>query len=558
VNAFRMGLTGCLVLALGVAATAAQPWASRTVDPDSSDVAIRLLTGPVFWTGNPDQPEAEALAVDQDGRIVEVYNVKPRGMPWPTIVLPGELALPGLHDAHLHVSGVGRLAEEVRLEGSASVPEVMRRVQAWTAGHPEAQVVRGRGWDQTRWPGGAYPAATDLDGLDPRPMVLRRVDGHAAWVNHAMLALAGIDAKTPDPDGGRILRDASGAPTGILIDNAVDLLDPVLPEPTDAERERWLLAGLNALADAGLAAVHDMGQAPATANIAQRLAREGRLPIRLFVYLEGSHPGSMEVLNLYDATDRFTVMGMKFYADGALGSRGAALLEDYADEPGRRGLFVTAPQELARQVANVQRRGFQCAIHAIGDAGVRASLDAVQAAGATGRGGRRHRIEHAQVIHPGDMGRFATLGVIASMQPTHATSDMAWAEARLGPDRVRGAYAWRTLLDMGVPLAFGSDAPVEHWNPLAGLHAAITRQDADGRPDGGWYPEQRLTWEEAVAAFTTGAAVAVDRGNDLGVLRPGMLCDLTVLDTDPRRIADPRAWLEARPTALLVGGERVR
>lgn len=551
------------VLALAIAVFVQAGFAAAAVsdrpappDPDASDVSIRLITGPVFWTGNPDQPEAEALAVDQDGRILEVYNVRPRGLPWPEIVLPGAFAVPGLHDAHLHVSGVGRLAEQVRLEGAASLDEALDRIREWAAAHPEAQVIRGRGWDQTRWPGAAFPTAADLDGLDPRPMALRRVDGHAVWVNRAMLRLAGIGPDTPDPEGGRIHRDAAGDPTGILVDNAMDLLDAVLPEPTDAERERWLLAGLEILADAGLAAVHDMGEPPAVANIAERLAHEGRLPIRLFVYLEGAHPGSLEVLGLYPRHERFTVMGVKFYADGALGSRGAALLDDYSDEPGRRGLFVTEPDELARLVANVHRRGYQCAVHAIGDAGVRAALDAVRRAQA-GDPSRRHRIEHAQVVHPDDFAAFADLGVIASMQPTHCTSDMDWAEARLGPDRVRGAYAWRTMLDHGVPLACGSDAPVEHWNPLAGVYAAVTRQDADGDPPGGWLPDQRLTVDEALASFTAGAAFAVGRESDLGRLMPGMLCDLTVLDRDPRG-AGPRAWLEAAPTALLVGGERIR
>lgn len=538
-----------LLLLVAVAASAQMP------EPEGMDVSIRLLTGPVFWTGNPDQPEAEALAVDQDGRILEVYTVKPRGLPWPEVVLPGAFALPGLQDAHLHVSGIGRLTEQVRLDGCDSLGEAMARVQAWAAAHPEAQIIRGRGWDQTRWPGGAFPAAADLDGLDPRPMVLRRVDGHAAWVNGAMLRRARIGRATPDPEGGRIHRDAAGEPTGILVDNAVDLLDAVLPEPTAAERERWLLAGLEACADAGLTAVHDMGQTPTVCDVAERLAAEGRLPIRLFVYLEGSDEESMGAMGRYPRHDRFTVMGMKYYADGALGSRGAALLEDYADEPGRRGLLVTAPLELERRVDMVHRRGFQCAIHAIGDHGNRAALAAVHKA-QYGELGRRHRIEHAQVVHADDFVAFAREGAVASMQPTHCTSDMDWAEARLGPQRVRGAYAWRTFADAGVPLAFGSDAPVEDWDPLPGIYAAITRRDRDGEPPRGWYPDQRLTWSEAVDAFTAGAAYAVHRDGDLGRLRPGMLCDLTVLDRDPR--AEPRLWLEAAPAAVLVGGERVR
>lgn len=528
---------------------------AHAFDPEDLDVSIRLYTGPTFWTGNPDQPEAAALAVDQDGRILEVYDVKPKGSPWPEVVLPGAFAVAGLHDAHLHVSGIGRLAEQVRLDGCADVDEARRRTAAWAADHPEAQVIRGRGWDQTRWPGGAFPTASDLDGIAERPIVLRRVDGHAAWVNRAMLARAGIDAGTADPEGGRIHRDAAGQPTGLLIDNAIDLLEPYLPEPSDAERERWLLAGLNACADAGLTSVHDMGQDVATCDVAERLAAEGRLPIRLFVYLEGSRDDAMGALKGYRSHDRFTVMGMKYYTDGALGSRGAAMLKDYSDEPGRRGLLVTEPMELERRVDMVHRRGFQCAIHAIGDQGNRVALQAIHKA-QYGDVSRRHRVEHAQVVHPDDFKTFVHEGAVASMQPVHCTSDMPWAESRLGPERVRGAYAWRSFADLGVALAFGSDAPVEDWDPLPGIHAAATRQDADGAPGGGWHPEQRLTWSEAVAGFTVGAAWAVHREHDLGALMPGRLCDLTVLDRDPRAAA--QLWLEAAPTAVVVAGERVR
>ena len=545
-----------IVAMLLIAHLAALACAS-TPSPEETNTIIRIYTGPEFWTGDPEFPTAKAIAVDRDNRVLELYGEVPQGSPWEIIRLPGKLALPGLHDAHLHVSGIGRLKEQVVLSDATSAADAAARTKAWVREHAVAQMIRGRGWDQSRWPGAAFPTWRDLEGVTDRPVVLRRVDGHAAWLNRAMLDLAGIDRDTPDPEGGRILRDEYGAPTGILVDNALDLLDPVLPTPTLQERERWLLAGLEACADAGLVAVHDMGETPVVAAVAQDLAERGLLPIRLFSYLEGSHRRTFEVLGTHHETDLFRVVGVKYYTDGALGSRGALLLEDYDDDPGRRGLAVTDPDTLAARVAEVHRRGYQVAIHAIGDGGNRMALDAIAYAQ---RGevspGRRHRIEHAQVVHPDDFPRFVKLGVVASMQPTHCTSDMRWAESRIGPERVKGAYAWRTFQVLGVPLPFGSDAPVESWNPLPGVWAATTRQDAEGWPPGGWYPEQRLDWEEAVRGFSSEAAYAVRRERDLGRLSPGYIFDCTVLADDPRE--DPRAWLTTHAAAVIVGGHRIR
>ena len=538
-----------------ILAVISPPAAAEEVPVEQNPARVTVYAGPVFVTQDPDLPEAAAVAVDHHGRVVELYGEVPRDTEWPVVTLPGRLALPGLCDAHLHVSGIGRLREQVSLRGCRSPQEAAARVQAFAAAHPELPVIQGRGWDQSLFPGRRFPTAADLDGVCDRPVILRRVDGHAAWVNRAALRAAGISAATPDPAGGRLLRDAAGAPLGVLVDNALDLLDGVVPPPDDATRERWLLAGLNACADAGLTAVHDMGESPAVADVAQRLADAGRLPIRLFVYLEGSVPGAVAALDRYHDAPRFAVVGVKSYADGALGSRGAALLADYGDDPGNRGLLVTDPDTLRARMAAVHRRGFQNAVHAIGDRANRLVLDIV-ADIQHGDTSRRHRVEHAQVVAPDDFPRFRELGVIASMQPTHATSDMRWAEQRLGPQRVLGAYAWRTMRDLGVPLAFGSDAPVENWDPLPGIYAAVTRQDKSGWPPGGWYPAQRLTDAEAVAAFTTGAAYAVHREGELGRLSRGYLFDVTVLDRDPR--GRPAQWLAARVTAVVVGGEVVR
>ncbi len=496
-----------------------------------------VLTGPVFLTGDPELPEAAALSVDAGGRILAVHAEAPPAGADRVVVLPGVIALPGLHDAHLHLLGVGRRCETVDLLGVASPEEARERVAAFAAAHPEAAVIEGRGWDQNLFSDSRFPSWRDLDGAAERPVHLRRVDGHASWVNRALLDLAGLDAATPDPEGGRLLRDADGVPSGILVDNAADLLDAHLPQPTDADRERWLIQGMAACADAGLTAVSDMGLTAVDVAILLRLDAAGRLPLRVFGYLEGSEPGILDRLDTPPTGKRFVVQGVKHYADGALGSRGAALLADYADDPGNRGLLIHPSAELQALAAEVDARGGQLAVHAIGDRAVREVLDAFAALPEGATAARRPRVEHAQNIDPTDMLRLESLGAVASMQPTHCTSDMGWVEDRLGPDRLVGAYAWRTLSDLGVPLAFGSDAPVESENPLPGIWAAISRRDTRGEPPRGWRPQECLGWDAALAAFTSGAAWAVGREDDLGRLAPGYRCDLSLLDRDPRRLA---------------------
>jgi predicted amidohydrolase YtcJ len=327
---------------------------------------------------------------------------------------------------------------------------------------------------------------------------LRRIDGHAAWLNSRALAAAGITKATKDPAGGRIIRDASGEPTGVLVDNAMDLVETRLPPTTDAVRERRILAAAKIATELGFTGVHEMGIDLETAAVYEKLAAENRLPLRVYGYLAGD-PNRAEELRTRKprpAVGRFVMRGVKFFADGALGSRGARLYEDYSDEPGSRGLWVTEPALLAKAVDAAVAGGWQVAIHAIGDAGIGSVLDAY----AKHPADKRLRIEHLQVFAPTDLERIASTHAIASMQPTHATSDSPWAEARVGAARITGAYAWRTMLDNKVPLAFGSDFPVEEVDPLLGLDAAVNR--------GGWRTDQKLTLDEAVAAFTTGAAYA--------------------------------------------------
>ncbi len=506
--------------------------------------ALIIYTGPVFITNNPEMPEAAAIAVDHDGVVVETYSDIPE-TDIKIIELPGEIALPGLHDAHLHVEGIGMLAEQLSLHGEKTADEVVEKAIAFAKLHPKVSIITGRGWDQNDWDVQQFPTAELMDCID-KPIYLRRVDGHAAWLNNAMLELVGITSETVDPEGGRILRDENGNPSGVLIDNALDLVSDILPERTDAERRRHIKTGLQACADAGLVAVHNMGMSLASVRVATEMARNDELPIRLFVYFEGSEDECWEVANDFDSTGLLTIQGFKLYADGALGSRGAALLENYSDDVHQNGLVLTDPVLMEKRFRMAEKMGLQVAVHAIGDRGVRNTLSCV-------KGYRRCRIEHSQVVHPDDFDLYVENEIIASMQPTHCTSDMYWAEERVGAERIKGAYAWRTMLNNNIPLAFGSDSPIEDYDPLPGIYAAVTRKDKSGWPEDGWYSEQCLTNAEAIAAFSSGAAYAVGRETTLGKIAKGYKFDATILDKDPR--GNPELWLGAKPVGLVVDGK---
>jgi predicted amidohydrolase YtcJ len=466
------------------------------------------------------------------------------------------MIVPGLTDAHGHVANLGAGMETVDLRGATSIAEVIARCRASTQ---TGEVLVGRGWDQNLWPGAAMPPAGALDAAFPtRPVWLVRVDGHAGWGNAALLQRAGITAETAAPAGGMILRDDSGAATGVLVDAAMGLV--TLPEPSDADVRRQLRLAHDRLLALGITGVHDMGVSAAADRAYRDLIADEAWHLRVHGYAD---LGWYEAERAAQGPDvvaedtRYALVGVKIYADGALGSRGAALLQPYADQPGHRGLFQHDRAALTRLCGEAIARGWQPAVHAIGDAANAAVLDAFAAATQRRGAGHRPRIEHAQLIAREDVPRFAALGVIASMQPTHATSDMPWVPARVGPERLGGAYAWRTLLDAGVRLAFGSDFPVEEPNITHGLYAAITRQDAAGNPPEGWLPGQRLTLEQAIAAFTEGAAYAVRREAHLGQIKPGMLADLTCFASDlAAELAQtgPQAVRAARIRATLVRG----
>lgn len=524
----------------------------------------QILTGAQVWIDDGRAAEAKdgwVVALRQ-GKIAAVGDARTVAAKFPgaeTIELKGGTLLPGFIEGHAHVEGLGSTFLQVDLAGCRSLEEALSRVKAWAETNPEGWIV-GRGWDQNRWPGKGFPSAQDLDAATGgRPAVLTRVDGHAIWANSAALKVARISAATAEPAGGRIIRDAQGAPTGILVDRAEDLLWKALPKPSAAEREKRLLAGLQALLKHGFSAVADMGVDGGALALYRKLAAEGRLPIRVFAYLH--HDQKLMLQELRGRRNPnlsfFQVQGVKFYLDGALGSRGARLLEAYADAPGQLGLWVTSPAKVEQGAAITMRAGYQPAIHAIGDAANRMALELLQRASHKAAKAIHPRIEHAQISTPEDAARFGPLGIIASVQPVHCTSDHAWTPARLGPKRVEEAFPWRRFLEGGALLPFGSDAPVEDPNPFFGLASAETRQDPDGQPPGGFLPSQRLTRSEAIRGFTWANGQALLR-KDLGIIKAGAVADLLWVEApmaslpaaDLRKLKPGRVWINGREVRL--------
>lgn len=530
----------------------------------SSDEATLYLARRVLTLAPPPSlPTAEALLV-RGGKVAAVGSraaLVAEMTETVRLVDLGEATLvPGLVDAHGHLLSYGRSLSILELS-ARSLADLYAKLNRVPATSFQGDWLVGRGWDQNDWPEQErdFPTRARLDELFPTtPVYLTRIDGHAAWVNGEALRRAKVSAKTADPPGGRILRNARGEPTGVFVDNAMDLFEGVLPPPTEVQREEWLKAALERLARAGLVAVHDAGMDLATFQLLQQWDLAERLPLRVYGMVDGQGKDVPRFLELGPYQGRLlTLRAVKFLMDGALGSRGAALGAPYADAPLEQGLLMLTPDELVERASVFMERGFQVAVHAIGDRANRLVMDALaQAAERTKTRGGRHRLEHAQVLAPEDIPRLAALGWIASMQPVHATSDMPWAERRLGRERLRGAYAWKSLGKAGVPLAFGSDFPVEDPNPLAGLYAARTRQDPAGNPEGGWFPEERLNGEEALRAFTAGAAYASFGEQTRGELSVGKDADFTALSVDP--LSDPPAQLlRGRALLTVVAGREV-
>ena len=503
----------------------------------------------------------QAIVV-RDGRIVETSaadGVRAR-FPRARVIDVGDATiLPGLTDAHAHLYGLGLSLETVNLVDTNSYEEIVARVKSRADQTPRGEWILGRGWDQNDWTIKEFPTRAALDAAVPdHPVWLRRIDGHAGLANTAALRAAGITAATRAPEGGKILFDEKGEPTGVFIDEAMDLVDKRVPPPSFELRKRRVLASAREIARHGLTEIHDAGADAETIRAVRELVDAGQLPIRLYTMLSGSDDALLRDWftrgPLIDHGGRLTVRSVKLYADGALGSRGAALLEPYADDPANSGLLITKPERMADVSRRALASGFQVNTHAIGDRGVRNVIESYEAAGVKAE--HRFRIEHLQVVAPADFDRLVRSGIIASMQPTHATSDMPWAERRVGAERVRGAYAWRTVLERGGRLALGSDFPVEAVNPFFGLYSAVTRQDHGGSPAGGWHPQQRLTLAEAIRGFTLDAAYAAFEESTRGTIEPGKLADFTIVEGDLFSL--PSAELHrAKVKMTVVNGEVV-
>ena len=511
------------------------------------------------------------LVMGDDGKVVRLVIAPPpppkkfkNGDPAPyrpdyRIDGKGRTMLPGLIDAHGHVMGLGFQALTLDLSATTSLADAQARIAAYAREHGNRKWIIGRGWNQELWGLGRFPTAAELDAVvGDKPVWLERVDGHAGWANSAAMAEAGITAKSVAPSGGRI-EMVGGRPSGIFVDAAMELIGKAVPQPLSRERDQALAKAQDALLAFGITGIADMGTTSEDWNSYRRAGDGGWLKIRIFSYSAGLEPilvigGNAPTPWLYG--DRLRMGGVKLYADGALGSRGARLKAPYSDSPNNRGLQFVEDTKLRTIMSRAALDGYQIAIHAIGDAANAQALDAFSELQATYTGDRRWRIEHAQILDPPDIQRFAKLGVIASMQPVHQTSDRTMAEARLDPGRLKGAYAWRSLQTAGAKLAFGSDTPVESPDPFAGLAAAITREDAKGEPFGGWQPQERVSREAALAGFTTGGAYAAFAEDKVGRLAPGLWADFILVDRDPLLVTPS----ELRATNVLetwIAGRKV-
>jgi predicted amidohydrolase YtcJ len=473
----------------------------------------------------------------------------------------GRTLIPGLVDSHGHVLNYGLSLLRVDLTGTGTEQEAAQRVADFAAANPELEWIQGRGWNQVLWDKNSFPGAASLDAVvADRPVWLSRVDGHAAWANSAAMELAGITRQTEDPDGGQIIRDADGNATGVFVDNAMGLVRQHIPDLTAEETRYALTTAMEGLAGYGLTSVHDAGVGSSTIQAYKELVNDGPMPIRVNVMIAVRDENYELLLSqgrFASPDDTLSINSVKIVADGALGSRGAALIDDYSDMPGHRGLLLLDPERLEYFMRRAMNAGFQVNTHAIGDNANMIVLDNYQQLiEESGSRDLRHRVEHAQVLRYEDILRFAELGVIPAMQATHATSDKNMAQDRLGEVRIQGAYAWRKLLDAGAIIANGSDFPVESPNPFFGLHAAITRQDQNNEPPGGWFPEESMTREEAFASFTIDAAYAGHQESIIGSLEPGKKADFILIDRDLFAVPASEIW-QTEVLQTWVNGRRI-
>lgn len=526
-------------------------------------IDLVLYNGKIY-TMNADDDTVDAIAID-GGRIIacgSARDILPAFDPVRKIDLDRRAVIPGLIDAHGHLLWLGLSLNGISLRGIDNYTSLMKTIHEAVNNASPGEWIIGRGWDQNLWHGREFPARHHLDVITPNnPVYLVRVDGHAACVNTVALDQAKITEETPDPPGGRIIRDEEGVPTGVLLDSAMDLVAQKLPHPTSRQQSEALQRAISECVSYGITTVHDMGMNMKTIDIYRDIIDQGDAIFRLYVAIDGVgetwdsflHRGKI----VGERGDTLTVRSIKVYCDGALGSRGAALFDAYSDDLGNYGLLLKDEDEIHEIALTALDHGFQVCTHAIGDRATRVVLNAYERAFREKPSyDHRFRIEHAQVVHQDDFPRFKSLGVIPSMQPVHCTSDMPWAADRLGMHRMKGAYAWRSFLDQGVIIAGGSDFPVEPVNPLLGIVAAETRQDQSRNPTEGWFPEQRITRQEAFRMFTTWAAYAAFEEHIKGSLEPGKLADLVIYPVDIMEI-DAAELFDVRPDMTILAGQIV-
>ena len=526
----------------------------------SADVLVDNVNGYTL-TAEGRLTRFAAMLVGDDGKVERLYQ---RGDKKPDRTRfrfdgKGKTLIPGLIDAHGHVMGLGFNALQLDLSETNSLQEAQAKIAAYAAANPSPRWIVGRGWNQEKWGLGRFPTAADLDAIVPnRPIWLERIDGHAGWANSLAMKEAGVTAKTAAPAGGKIEKTGT-QPNGIFVDAATGLIDRIVPAPVPLVRDRAFQQAQERMLSNGLTAAADMGTSPEDWLTMRRAGDAGRLRVRIMSYASGvdallAVAGTGPTPWLYDG--RLRMGGVKLYSDGALGSRGAWLKQPYKDSPKERGLTFLSDAEIRNLMSRAAMDGFQVAVHAIGDAANAQLLGAIEELADSYKGDRRWRIEHAQIIDPADLPRLARFGTIASMQPVHQASDWRMAEARLGMERLGGSYAWKTMLANGVPLAFGSDFPVESPNPFHGLAVAVSRQDAQGQPPSGWMPEQRLSLEQALRAFTQGAAYAGFAEDRIGSLEKGKFADFVLIDRDIFADASPEQIRETKVVETWIAGNR--
>ncbi|WP_290752065.1 amidohydrolase [Henriciella sp.] len=555
-------LRNTFILSAIVLSACAQPSMPRAAGPSESaetvqPVAARIFASGTIYTGVEGET-VDTVAVDDDGRIVWTgsiddldaeVDIEGAEFVW----LDNNFMYPGFTDSHAHLLGIGQRELSLDLADTASLEELVTRIEAEAGGLGDEAIIVGRGWIETDWPEGRMPAAADLDAaVGDRLVILMRADGHALVASTAALNAAGIDETTPDPEGGKIERDSDGKATGILIDNAMTPVWGLVAEPSEEEIRRAYVEGSRVYAERGWTGLHNMSVPPAHAPLMAELDAAGEMPVRIYNAL--SEDGFPLAAGHEYETDTISNRAVKLYMDGALGSRGALLIEPYSDRPDTNGLSLLEPEGLHNLMMKAEEEDVQLAIHAIGDLANRRILNVYEELDISPD--RRWRIEHTQILHPDDIARIPELGLIASMQPSHAIGDLKFAPARLGFDRLDGAYAWQNLLDAGAVIAGGSDAPVEVGSPLIEFYAAVAREDLEGNSGEGWHPEQALSRQDALALFTSSAAYAAFMEDDLGTIEPGKLADFTVFDRDLMTVPEDEI-LEANAVMTVVNGEIV-